>query len=535
MNNNPVATRVFSALRAGWPALLALITIAILYKEHFVFYWKEWERSNGYYSHGMLVPAIALYMVWANRKRLAAQTVSPTWRGVLLIVPAIPLYLFGKWTGSGALMDASLMLLIIGSVWSTTGNRITRILLFPMLYLAFMMPLPGTILDEATMRIQLQSTKVAAVMLNITGYPSTLIGSNEIHSARLPEPLIVGVACSGFKLLISLMTFTAFFVYMIRAEAWKKAALVAFAVPLSIFINSLRIAMIGYAGIWTGTASAMHKFHDWSGYLGLVFCFVILFGVAKLLKASQFGFDGKEEVAQPAAPPVKRRGGQMIAPVLALVLLLVVGLTVSPIASKAKGSLDRSQIAASIGDWISTDVPISKEVVEELKTADLLQRVYTNIDDGRQIELFMEAARDTDAFHNPMMCIPGSGSGITDTQVIYLDFKEPKPMKVRASILRVSDTLGQQGYIIHWYMVGDKTFPTTSAIRRYMRLIQVQDMYDTLASFSHRAEVRQELESRQVYWYRFYTQAFDTEDRDIAAMKDFITELVRLNKTFGEM
>lgn len=533
MNNSGNAWTVSKAMRWA-PAVFALIAVAVLFAQVFGGYWKEWNRSNGYYSHGILVPVIALYMVWANRKRLSAHRAKPAWYGGLLIVPAIPLYLFGKWTGSGALLDASLMLTVVGSVWSFAGSRITRILLFPILYLVFMVPLPGTVLDEATMRIQLQSTRVAAVILNVTGYTSELVGSNEIHSSYLPEPLIVGVACSGFKLLISLMTFTAFFVYMIQAPWWKKAVLVAFAVPLSVFVNSLRIAMIGYAGIWTGTADAMHDFHDWSGYLGLVICFVILFGFARLIKASRFGVeDGGIPAASDAGAPPQYKWRGLALPVVALALMLALGVLITPLESTAKGVLVRENITKGYGDWTSRDLTIAENVVKELKSADLLSRLYTNIDDGRQVELFMEVARDTDAFHNPMMCIPGSGSGITNTETVDIDIAKPRKMRVRASLLKVSTLDGDEGYIIHWYMIGQDTFRTTSDIRRHMRILQIRDMYHTMTRFSERDELRRKMSERQTYWYRFYSSAFDTEQTDIAFLKQFIVGVLERNQGFG--
>jgi len=523
-------------LRAWWPALLIAVVIGLLYHDQFGYYWQDWKRTHGYYSHGPLVPLIALYMVWANRKRLASCTVTPAWHGALLLLPAIPLYAFGTWTGSGALVDASLMLTLVGSIWSFVGNKVMRILLFPILYLVFMIPLPGTVLDETTMRIQTQSTRVAAVILNVAGYSSEVVGSNEIHSSDLPTPLVVGVACSGFKLLISLITFTAFFVYMIQAPAWKKAVLVAFAVPLSVFINSLRIAMVGFAGIWTGSADTMHEFHDYSGYLGLVICFLILFGFARLIRANQFGISLTGSSDEPA-PPAKRYPltiGRIAVPLAALLLMLGIGLAVTPLDATAKGTLSSERIVKSFDEWTSEDLPIQESVAKELKTAALLSRAYISSDDGRRVELFMEVARDTDAFHNPMMCIPGSGSGISDTKIIRLKIDHPRPVTVNASLLKISGLDGQDGYIIHWYMIGDQTFPTTSDVRRYMRVLQVQDGYRTVTNFWHRDQVRDEMSKRQAYWYRFYAGSYDSEKTDLASLKSFIVRLVERNPSFGE-
>jgi exosortase/archaeosortase family protein len=52
--------------------------------------------------------------------------------------------------------------------------------------------------------------------------------------------------------------------------------------PLALFINGLRIALIGVVGnAWGPEAGA--QFHDYSGYITLILCFFILFKGARLL------------------------------------------------------------------------------------------------------------------------------------------------------------------------------------------------------------------------------------------------------------
>ena len=270
---------VIDAVKCCWPLILAGALLVAVHWFLLDDWWRSWNKPYSYYSHGPLVPLIAIFMVWANRKRIARIKIRPSWWGLILIVPLIPVFVFGRWTGSGVVCGFTFLSFLVGLALAFTGTRMTRLLLFPILYLAFMIPAPSTILDNATIRVQMKSTTMATHMLNLTGYSATQNGST-IEGYDLPEPLVVGTPCSGFRLLISLLTFTAFFVYMVQANAWKKTVLVILAFPLSLFINALRITMIGYAGIWTGSADAMHKFHDWSGYIGLVICFVILFGIA---------------------------------------------------------------------------------------------------------------------------------------------------------------------------------------------------------------------------------------------------------------
>jgi exosortase/archaeosortase family protein len=94
--------------------------------------------------------------------------------------------------------------------------------------------------------------------------------------------LDVGVPCSGLKLLLALSAFSVFFVLIANLKWWANAFMLAFVLPLALFINGLRIALIGVVGDTMGS-DAGHQFHDYSGYITLLLCFVIVFKLARIL------------------------------------------------------------------------------------------------------------------------------------------------------------------------------------------------------------------------------------------------------------
>ena len=59
-------------------------------------------------------------------------------------------------------------------------------------------------------------------------------------------------------------------------------AMLVIVVPLCLFINSLRVTLIGLVGEFRGDLAA-HTFHDWSGYITLLICFFLLFKYARWL------------------------------------------------------------------------------------------------------------------------------------------------------------------------------------------------------------------------------------------------------------
>ena len=535
-DTNANGSKIASFFRRYWPLLVVSILFILVQYPVFESWWKVWNERFSYFSHGPLVPFIVGYMVWANRKRIARISPKPCWYGYVMLLISALLYVLGSWTLGATIRAAAFILMIFGVLLSVFGTKITRILIIPVAFLITMIPLAPTLLDQATAKLQWQSAAFAAKILTLTGYSSSLSAAT-IYSDGLPEPLVVGVPCSGLRTFISLITFTVFFVYIVRSEWWKKLILLVVAFPLSLFTNALRIAMIGYAGIWTQSAVAMHKFHDYSGYLGLIICFAILFGIAKLLKIESFGIS--DEVNGNAGnakwPHVVGAGlpGIIVCTILAVTALT--NLNASPIYPQAKGRLVRSNIPMQFDSWTGQDLPIEKMVSDWLKQGDLLSRMYTdNNGYGKQIQVFITASRDPAGFHDPHVCLPGGGSPINGERKVQLHFDRPFKTTVTATLLHTTNDYGE-GLVMYWYMYGHKSMPITNDVWKQNKVNQQEDIIRLIKTPWKKADIKKEVENRQFVWYRFSTQIDSNEKTDLNQMEKFATDFVAHVKDFGEM
>jgi exosortase len=437
------------------------------------------------------------------------------------------------------------LMFLVGGLLMFTGTKMTRLLLFPILYLAFMIPAPATVLDTLTLRIQLLSTGIAARMLEVSGYAVRQVGSS-ITGSELPGPLQIAAPCSGFRMLISLLTFTAFFVYMLKTPLWKKAVLVGLAFPLSVFVNGLRIAAIGWVGIWTNSAEKMHAFHNtWAMAFELVVSFAILFGFARLIRASDFG------IAEPGVPPevagaeehraarvTVGRGYRGMAAILAFALVIVLNATVKPLEATAKGKLVPGDFAKSFDSWDSRDVPIGQMEAKELKTAAMLRRLYTyTLDDLPGVEVLVQAARDTDAFHDPHSCLPGNGSIILDEKIMTLKFGKPHPRTATATLLRATTDMGDglqhEFLLLYWYSTRTESYATTAQVRWRMRLAQMRDIKDLVLHRTSNEDVRRQYAELETYCYRFTTFVQTDARTDRERLLRFVREFVANSKNFG--
>jgi exosortase/archaeosortase family protein len=188
---------------------------------------------------------------------------------------------------------------LIGGVYFAFGKGVGRLCLGPLLFLAFMMPVLGMLIDNTTNPLQLISTKVASKMLNIVGYQTEISPAFPTTIHLNHYTLNVGGPCSGFKIILSLTAFTTFFIMISKLGLVKNLLLLFVINPaLALFINVLRIMLIGVVGEAAinnpdaGWVEYLHRygpdagmvFHDWSGYITLIVCFVILHYIVRALE-----------------------------------------------------------------------------------------------------------------------------------------------------------------------------------------------------------------------------------------------------------
>jgi exosortase len=260
-------------------ALLAHLAWPVL-----TWWWWEYTSAESYYSHGPLIPFMAGFMLWNDRERLSQAHKQPNLWASAVVVASLGLLVFAIKEDARALQSLGLMLTLWSGVWMALGSDFVKKAWFPLLFLALMMPLPGPLLNDATLSLQMISTAMAAKVLNALTFTNVQQG-NLIVMSRFD--MFVDVPCSGFKTLLALFTFNAFLAAMLDGPIKKRLILFAVCAPLALVINAVRIVLIGVVGECIGSRAA-HVFHDYSGLITLTIGFVVLFLFAKILGCRKF-------------------------------------------------------------------------------------------------------------------------------------------------------------------------------------------------------------------------------------------------------
>lgn len=273
----------FDAIRrspAFIPILVGIATVILTFWDLVNKLPDMWFAGDGYYSHGALVPFISGYVVYRWWPKLKDIPVKPFYPAIIPLVLTGWLLFAGVRIEQIQILSISLVMMLIWSIWFVAGGRWMWSLLGPSAYLLFGLPIWSHVIDTYTNPLQQISTNISYGMLKLSGFDPYKQDNTTIH---LPNfTLDVGVPCSGLKLVIAVSAFTVFFMMIGRLKWWGNLMMTAAVLPLCLFINGLRITLIGVVGNMYGE-EAGHQFHDYSGYITLLVCFFLLFKLARLL------------------------------------------------------------------------------------------------------------------------------------------------------------------------------------------------------------------------------------------------------------
>lgn len=279
-------TIVDLAKQSTWLAMAAVsvCALAFIYWRTFEWWWQIWWANESYYSHGVLIPFISAFIVYFNWNRIKKVPVEPSMLGVAILIPSILMQFIGHRGGILSVAGLTLPLAMLGMSLILFGKKMTRELVFPILFLFFMCVPPTQYVEKLGFKIQMLSTTIATIGLKAIGMDAIQKG-NQIHLPNIQVE--VARACSGFRMLIALLAFTTIFAYMKKGPMWGRLTLIGLVMPLSLIANSVRVLMIALVGEYWGE-STMHTFHDYSGYIVLVIAFLLLVMIAKVVKCRDF-------------------------------------------------------------------------------------------------------------------------------------------------------------------------------------------------------------------------------------------------------
>lgn len=268
-------------LRKYSKQLLAGVIFLLAYVPTFIWMWDRWFARDSYYSHGILIPFVTIFLIWQKREELASiKRVSSAW-GMPLIIIGMIIHAFGSLMRVYFISGFSMLIVLIGLILFFYGYAVFRKILFPVLFLAFMIPVPLVVITNISFKMKLFAAKIATSVLSNSGIPAVQEGS--VIRMRHAQ-VIVDDVCSGLRSLISLMALGSIFAYWMKSVMIKRYILFLTTIPIAIITNVFRVIFLSsVAEIW-GPQYAVGFLHIASGFLVFVLAFILLFMMGRILE-----------------------------------------------------------------------------------------------------------------------------------------------------------------------------------------------------------------------------------------------------------
>ncbi|PID55959.1 exosortase [candidate division KSB3 bacterium] len=258
--------------------VLSLLMILLYYPTFHMFLY-DWSHDDNY-SHGFLVPFISGYLVWTKRKKLARLSPQLCWSGLPVLLTGLAMYVVGTIGVEWFLRRFSLVIVIAGLVLYLYGKAFFRELLFPIVFLAFMVPVPAIIYKGIAFQLQLFVSIISAKLIPLAGVALYREGNILYVSTG---PLAVEEACSGMRSIMALLALSSLFAYLMYESRLKQWILTIFALPIAVITNIIRVTVTGIMAHYWGKEFAEGILHESFGWMVFVIAFILLYLLSRAL------------------------------------------------------------------------------------------------------------------------------------------------------------------------------------------------------------------------------------------------------------
>lgn len=458
--------------------LLAIFLLLFALRDSLAMMVQTWIDAEEY-SHGFFIPLISLYLLWLRRFELRFTcNFKEAWLGIGLLIFGLSLGVLGGLATIKTIQQYGFIIAFTGIFAAAFGKDGLKTSGMPLLFLFFMVPFPAFIMNNLSSKLQLISSWLGVEFIRACDIMVYLEG-NVIDLGGYK--LQVVEACSGLRYLFPLASLSFLCAYLFKGPLWQKLIVFLSSVPLTIFMNSFRVGVIGLLVNQWGTEMAEGFLHDFEGWVVFLLCLALLFiemwffsrlsgrptAFADLvvLPDEWFNSDGKR------LPKVK--ANPAVFAVIALVVIL--GFSTGLLRGGEEIIPQRKTFAnfpSQIGDWQGQRDIIEKQYLDELKLTDyiIIDFISSNSGAVNFYTAYYESQRNGAAIHSPRSCMPGDGWQITSfeqRQFPELTF-QGQPLQLNRAVIEKGEYkqlvyywFPQRGkqvtneYLVKWYLFVD--------------------------------------------------------------------------------
>ncbi|MEP1202160.1 MULTISPECIES: VPLPA-CTERM-specific exosortase XrtD [Rhodobacterales] len=398
--------------------LIAVVASGIYFQEGINALLTAWQLPE--YSHGPLIPVLSAFLFLRQLKEYPPNPgrIDDRMPGVYLLIFAVLFGLMGKLSKIDDIVAYALILWVGAMLLISFGWKTGKHFWPGVLHLVYMLPLPGVFYYKLSTWLQMVSSEFGVSLLKMINVPVYLEG-NIIDLGVLK--LHVAEACSGLNYLFPILSFSYIFAVLYRGPMWHKAVLLLAAAPITVMMNSVRIAIAGWIAQNWGVSHLEGFTHFFEGWVIFLICIILLFMLAWIMMKLQgthtslpdaLDLDTSGLMTQFARIKLVQASRPMIAATLIMVTAAVAWQARPGVATVDVPRDPFAIFPRTLGEWKSSpNIALSESVELSLGADDYHSVQLVSANAAAPVGFFSAWYDDqTDGgTHSPEICLPGAG------------------------------------------------------------------------------------------------------------------------------
>jgi exosortase B len=240
----------------------------------------HWTRDE--YAHGPIILAVIVWLIWDRRQvLLAAPSRFAPVPGIASLVLGLLLYVVGRAHDVILFEVGALVPILAGTLLAMGGWPALRAFWFMLLFIAFLVPLPGFFVDALTLPVKQNVSEIATQFLYAAGYPIAHAG---VILTIGQYQLQVADACAGLNSMFSLTALGLLYLYLMRRRSLLHNLLIVISLlPVAFFANIVRVIILVLVTYHFGDAAGQGFVHGLSGLVLFLIALTSIFVLDAIL------------------------------------------------------------------------------------------------------------------------------------------------------------------------------------------------------------------------------------------------------------
>jgi exosortase B len=228
-----------------------------------------WQSDD--HAHGPIILAVILWLFWREREAFLAHTAPALGWGIAFLVFGLLVYVVGRSQDITIFEAGALAPILAGSILAMRGWAGLRAFWFPILFVVFLIPLPGIFVDALTGPLKREVSEIAEQLLYAAGYP---VARSGVMLTVGQYQLMVADACSGLNSMFSLSALGLLYLYIVQHKSWlHNGLMIASILPIAFVANIVRVLALVLVTYHFGDEAGQGFLH---GAAGIVLMLVAL-------------------------------------------------------------------------------------------------------------------------------------------------------------------------------------------------------------------------------------------------------------------